>query len=376
MGQRKQRMAIIAAILFLISLALMTFFSNTLQSITLPKVSTENPVNKPLLYPIKASGTLMPKHKSELISEIGWKVKEVNIQENELVKKGQTLITFDSEDTEQQLLDEETRLKKQKLSREVLYENLKRALQNDDEEAIRKWKRDLELDRLDTEMIIRKIENLRKNLKKNKALLAPYDGRVTALKAEENKTLPPGQTLLTLVKTDNQFEFSFTLNEARANLLQIKDTIPITVQTADAKPLQIEGSIQEIKDGNVGSDMKGGAADPSNQQRIIVVAVTTKTSLKIQGGEQGNVTMKKQSTEQGMVIRKAMLKKDGEGDYVFVVREKKSPLGNTHYVEKVNVTAGDENGEDVLILKGLGPIDDIVVEASEPLQAGNRVRIL
>lgn len=375
MALRRQRLASMLFIVFFIVLAGLTLFSNTFQTAMLPKVTTEKPEKKTLSHFIRGSGVLAPRDTTELTSDSGWKVAEVHIGNNDLVQKGQVLVTFDSTETEQQMLDAEDQLKKMSLNREVLKEQFVHAQQEGNEEAVRKAKRDLAIDQLDWDAAKRKIDSMRRDLSGKRTLKAPFSGRVMELKAEEGIAVPQGQPVLTLVRTGAQFQFSFTTDADSADLLLKNDKVPVDIKGEKAQ--RLEGTIAEIKDAasnnNAGGGMMsdGGSKVPKAQKTIIV----TVSGDGVQGGEHASLSVDKQAKEQGLVIRKGLLKQDGSGSYVFVVREIKSSLGNTYTVQKAYVATGDRNDDEIVILGGLSPQDDIISESSEPLQEGNRVRL-
>ncbi len=93
---------------------------------------------------------------------------------------------------QQQILDAEDELKKRTLNRELLQERFVAAHQSSDEAEIRKAKRDLELDKLDRDIALRRIETLRKDLERKSTLIAPADGKVANLEAEEGMSVPEG----------------------------------------------------------------------------------------------------------------------------------------------------------------------------------------
>ncbi|MBP1967161.1 efflux RND transporter periplasmic adaptor subunit [Paenibacillus aceris] len=383
---KRQRLLTTLFILFFIVLAGLTLFSNTFQTALLPKVTTEKPVKKTLTHTIRGGGVITPKQKNDVVSDNGWKVAKVNVSKNDQVKKGQVLITFDDTADKQQLLDEEDRLKKMSLNREALKEQFVAAQQEGDEAKIRKAKRDLEIDQLDTDIAQRKVDSMRNDLSEKSTLKAPFDGIVADIKAKEGTATPQGQSLITLVNTHEGYELSFSTNEDSAALLQIGEAVTPVV-TKDGKPLNVKGTITEIKDGQtVSGDGQGGSTKPGGgggaedggvdsggkPQKTVVIAVSGEG---IQGSEQATVRIEKQANLQGLVISKEMLKKDGADSYVFVVREKKSPLGNSYYVQKAKVNTGDETEEGIIVLSGIAPQEEIIKETSEPLQDGNRIRL-
>ncbi|MCC3371994.1 efflux RND transporter periplasmic adaptor subunit [Cohnella sp. REN36] len=377
---RRQRIAGIALVAFLLVLAGLTLFSQTLQTALLPKVATAKPAKKTLAHRIEGSGEIAPRRQIELNSESGWKIAKVHVREDEQVKKDQVLVTFDGTEAQQQLLDAEDELKKRNLNRELLQEQFMDAQRTGDEEVIRKAKRDLEMDRLDRDMATRRIETLRKDLARKRSLTAHADGKVSNLQAREGMSIPQGQPVLTLVEAGEGFQFTFTVDKDSADLLRKGEKVPVNVN--GDKPRQMEGTVAEIKDASPGSDGGGSAGKPdmgsgnpdgsAKAQKTIVVYLS---GDGLQGGESASIFLEKPFKEKGLVIDKKWLKKDGTGSYVFVVRERRSSLGNTYTVQKAYLNTGKGNDEEIVVLGGVYPDDDIVTEASAPLQEGNRVRL-
>jgi len=377
---RKQRIAGIALVGFLLLLAGLTLFSQTLQTALLPKVATEKATQKKLSHRIEGSGQITPRKKTELNSDNAWKISKVHVKEEDQVKKGQILITFDKTDAKRQLLDAEDELKKRNLNLEVLREQFVAAQREQDEAAVRKAKRDMELDRLDREIMLRRIEALRKEQDHKDTLIAPASGKVLNLLAKEGISIPPGQPVLTLLETGEGFQFSFTVDKESASLMQKGEKVPVNVE--GDKPQQIEGTIAEIKTASSGSDGGGSAGKPDTDntmqgdsgkaQQTIVVNVS---GNGLQGGESASVNLEKPFKDQGFVINKKWIKKDSTGSYVFVLREKRSSLGNTYTVQKSYLKTGKGNDEEIVVLAGVYMDEEIITESSEPLQEGNRVRL-
>ncbi|MCQ6557082.1 efflux RND transporter periplasmic adaptor subunit [Paenibacillus mendelii] len=388
MKQTRQRAASILLISFFVLMAGLTLFSHTFQTAMLPKATTENPHKKTLSHVIKGTGPLTAIEKKEINSVSGGKIATVHVKKNMIVRKGQVLITLGRDNEEQlrqQLLEAEVQLKKQSLNQETLRDRYIAARQAGDDSEIRKAKRDLQLDQLDMDLAQRKIEGMRKDLEHNSTVTAPYDGRVSELQVEDGDAVSPGQSLLTLVKSGAGFELSLVIDEAAANLLQTGSQIPVLVKKTKDKLVQMEGTVFEIREAGTsgggsaldgqgaGSGMaSGGGAEAPKPGKTVVVHVP---GDRIQENEEATVSMEIAAKEQGLVVRKELLKKDGQGSYVFLIREKKRSLGNTYTAEKVYVTTGDEINGEVIILQGLTISDNILTESSEPLQEGNHVRL-
>lgn len=368
----KKRLAPSLLVLFLVILAGFTLFSNTLRTMTLPKVITEKPSPGPMNHLVEGNGVVSPGQQDDLISESGWKVTKVYVKQGDSVAKGQALVAFDGTELEQTLLDEEASRRKRMLEKEDVEEQFKVAMQHGDEDAILKAKRDLQTYRLDEETSARKINALRNELEQKKMLTAPYDGIISDVQAREGLRVPQGQKALSLVSPGKGFEVSFTVRADSAALLMLEEEIPVIV-ILGGQAKRMNGRVAEFKDRpSDGANGDGtGTQGISAAQRIVVVALAGE---ELKGGEQASIRIEKPSLQEGMVLRKEYTKNDGKGRYVFVVQENKSSLGNAYYAQKKYIRVLDETAEE-LVVEGLHEQMDVITESSVPLQDGNQIRL-
>lgn len=355
-------------IIFFAILAGLTFFSSTFETMMLPKVITEKPVSKALVHHVKGSGVLTPRKQVELMNESGSKIKQIHVKEHDEVKMGQKLVTFDSSELDEQLYNEEAMLKKQKLNREVLQENLKKAQWEGNEEAIAKAERDLKLDTLDLEIAERKVNKLRKEIANKQSLKAPFDGRISEIKAQDSMNTPQGGAILTLMGSSEGFEFSFNVDSGNTALFEIGAQISVRLMKENRL---VNGTIQEMKAAPKANNKNN--KDSSDESGYQVVVSVSEDGL--QGGEQVSIDIEKKSNEKGYILQKKWVHKDATGSYVYVVDEKKSSLGNTFSARKAYITTGDSNEDEIVALSGISPDDQIIIDSSEPLKEGNRIRI-
>ncbi|CAH1056605.1 efflux RND transporter periplasmic adaptor subunit [Paenibacillus pseudetheri] len=361
---KRQRLTAALFVLFFVVLAGLTFFSSTLETMMLPKVITEKLASKSLVHQVKGSGVLTPRKQVDLLNETGSKIVKVHVKENDEVKKGQKLVSFDSFDLDEQLFQEETALKKQQLNREILEENMLNALIDGDEQVIAKAERALELDNMDLEMAQRKLNKMRKEKVDKQTLTAPFDGKITKITLEDSMNASKGGTILTLMDSGRGFEFSFAVESENTALFEIGSKV--SVRLAKDNTL-VNGMIQEIKASKESSE---DSSDESSYQVVVTIS-----DDGLQGGEQVSLDIKKESNEKGYVLPKKWIHKDATGSYVYVVEEKKSSLGNTFSARKAYIITGDSTEDEVVAVSGLSPDDEIIIESSEPLQEGNQIRI-
>lgn len=369
--QGRQRWAGIGLIIFFVLLAVLTLFSNTIQTALLPKVTTEKPSGQLLVHRIEGNGIIFPKKEKVLNSDNGWVVSEVHVKENDRVEKGQVLVSFDSSESQEEMLEAEDQLKRHNLNREKLKEQYIFAGNTGDEEAMQNVKRDLELNDLDRNSAQRNIDRLKRELMKSREVRAPFNGIIKDIQAESGMTIPQGQKLMNIVQLSEGYEFSFTVEKDAAALLQEGEKVSVQLHGKENK--KITGTLSDIKAEETNDQQEGGQKPPdSTDKRKIVIAISPDG---VEGGEEASAVIEKEPAEQGLVIRSELLKLDGSKTYVWVVRENRNALGTTYTVQKAFVDKGDEVDKQTIILNGLSLKDDLITDSSEPLQEGNRIRL-
>lgn len=90
--KKRQRTIVILFGLFIGLLVFCTLFSNTLESLTLPKVVTEKAALGSLDYKLEASGILRPVSEVKLANAAPWRVSKIYVKEGSYIQKGQTLL--------------------------------------------------------------------------------------------------------------------------------------------------------------------------------------------------------------------------------------------------------------------------------------------
>ncbi|MCS7460511.1 efflux RND transporter periplasmic adaptor subunit [Paenibacillus doosanensis] len=380
-AKRKKTIAAIFGC-FLTLLLLLTLFSNTLLAMKLPKVNTEQPRKAKLQHTMEGSGTIEPQEAAELTNAAGLKVSKTLVKEGDFVQKGQVLIAFDNKEAERQLQDEQARLRQQQLALEKTQDDYIAARQNGDELAARAANRSLESQTIDIGIQERKIASMQEKSNEQRELKAPFDGTVTKLLEDETLPPSPGQPLIRISRTDKGYKLEIELPASSANLLKTGDKVPVRIDSEGSANRQVEGLITEIEKVESSGTSKGAALSARDKkeadtqaagpQKRIVISVQGEG---IQGGESASCVIVKLAAKESLLIPNGAIKEDGDGSYVYTIRENKGPLGNEFTVEKSYLTKGDANDKETAVAKGLSPEDKIVIESSEPLQEGNRVRL-
>lgn len=358
---------------FIALLVLFTLFGNTLQSLTLPKVRTEKPTREGFVYTLEGSGNLKPIAEAKLTNPAGWKVKAVHVKEGDRVTKGQVLVTYDSSSAERELQDEQAQWEKQQIELQNIQDRFIVSAQEADEMKKRSASRDLEKQKIDLGIQERKIKQLGDRLASQKEIYAPFDGIVTKLNAVVGLA-SAGEPDLVITNESRGYRFEFIADAPLLTNLGItlEDKVQVEVQAiADQQPTMLEGAIQELADAE---PRMASSSDKAAIARKVVRVKVAGTELK--GGEQAWVKLTKRSQQEGLLISNKAVHEDREGKFFYKVEEQKGALGNVFIVRKVQIRDTETNDKVTKVPRdSVYENDLIILESSEPLQDGNRVRL-
>ncbi|GAV15492.1 RND transporter [Paenibacillus sp. chi10] len=377
--KKRQRTIVILFGLFIGLLVFCTLFSNTLESLTLPKVVTEKATLGSLDYKLEASGILRPVSEVKLMNAAPWRVSKIYVKEGSYVQKDQTLLIYDSSSAEQELQDEIAHLEKQKIELQTYQDQyIQSATSEGDDMKLRAASREIQTRRLDLGIQTRKINESKKKLEQQKEIKAPFDGMVTKINAVTG-VVSSGAADIILANSSRGYQFDITIDAELLDLLAISigEKIPVVIKGDKAnKLLELQALIMDIVD----NERRSAAADDLVTNAKSTIAQKTvrlqMVNSALKGGEEGRVHITKRSREEGILISNKAIHREREGLYIYVVEEQLGPLGNVFLARKVPVTSSENNDKVTLITSGnVYEQTLIIVDSSEPLQDGNRIRL-
>ncbi|WP_152397179.1 efflux RND transporter periplasmic adaptor subunit [Paenibacillus guangzhouensis] len=362
-------------VLFVVILLFFTLYSNTLQSLSYPKVRAERVEFGSIEHVLGGISTVRPITEAKLTNPAGWKVTVIHVKEGARVKKGQTLVTYDSKSAERELDDELAQLAKQEIDLQNSQEAYIVSATDGDETKLRNAKRDIEMRKLDLGVQERKIAALRANLASNQRMTAPFDGVVTKVNAVVGMT-SGGDADVYLANTLQGYRLEFLVDASLISSLGIgvQEKIPVTVQLdSGQKKLGMEGSVYEIVDAPPRVDAETSESGKPIAQKVVRVKLM---DAGLKGGEQAEIKLTRQSEQQGFLVASEAVHQDRDGKYIYRIEEKKGSLGNEFIVRKAKIQSSESNDKMTMIVSNTFNMDDLVIlESSEPLLDGNRVRL-
>lgn len=376
--EKRKRIIQVVFMGFMGLLLFFTLFSNTLQSLTLPKVTTEQPKSGSIELAIEGSGILQPIAEAKLSSSTDWKVQQILVKEGERVKKGQKLITYDSQSARQEIELEITNLEKQRIEQQNIQDQFIQSSIEEDELKLRSSKREIEKGKLDIDAQERKINEMRERLSKDQVLTAPFNGIVMKLNAVEG--LASAGEPDVIVSNNNQgYKFEVGADAKRLSSIGVTvgEKIEVEVDMDNKEQASImDGVIEEIT--NAEPLIEGASGEETGTtvtvpQKIIRIKII---DAKLKGGEQARMKIEKSSLEEGLLVSNEAIHQNREGIYVFVVEVQRGALGNVFVARKVNIQSSEKKDKVTMIQSDRIYVEDkIILKSSEPLQDGNRIRL-
>ncbi|MFC4598110.1 efflux RND transporter periplasmic adaptor subunit [Cohnella hongkongensis] len=376
----RKRTIQIVFLVFMGLLLLLTFFGNTLQSLTLPKVRTEPLTSGSLVFTLEGSGMLQPFAAAKLTNPAGWEVQKIFIKEGDRVKKGQKLIEYDSKTAERELENEVANLKKLHIELQNLQDQFIQTTREEDELGIRSARRAIETRKLDLDMQERMIDELRDRLARGQELNAPFDGIVTRLNAVEGLA-SSGEADVLITNDSLGYRVDIPADSALLTRLGIAVGAKIEVEAHTVQEQQtrtLEGTVAEMMDAEPRTDRSSESGEAAGQTRTVprkLLRIKVVDS-ELKGGEQAWINIQGRSRLEGLVVSSEAIHRDQGGMFVYKIDEQRGALGNVFVARKVRIQSSESNDAETLLLAdSLYEGDLMILESSEPLQDGNRVRL-
>jgi len=366
---KRKRTIRIASAIFISVLLLLTFFSSTYQKLALPKVSVEKPEMSQLSFEIEGDGTIRPKRKVDLYDQTGWVVKEVPVKKGDAVKKGQPLLVFDTSTAQKNLADEQDRHAKQQIELEKLQDSLKQHGLGGEASKIDEIRRQINALKLDMSVQARKIESIRKEIADKGTLIAPFDGLIDDLQADAGLSASPGRAVVQLSDLSQGWELKSNVDADSANRLTAGEAVDVRIKETPVRLVKGKIASVEKTDSAGGSQAKGGG---TSDLREVAVDIA---DPKLTGKELAEFRIVKNVGAPRQMVPKTAVKTDTRGEYIFVIEEKKRPLGNEFRARKKYVTTEDSDKTNAVLIGMIMPNEKIITESSEPISDGDLVRI-
>ncbi|WP_409340630.1 efflux RND transporter periplasmic adaptor subunit [Paenibacillus sp. MBLB4367] len=361
LASRKRWLGLLTGLLIAL-LAVFTLLSNTLYALMLPKVTTQAAGPGQLDQTFKGSAVIKPVEVRDLTGQSGWNVTKVLVRAGDGVRQGQSLVQYDNPEAMQQVLHEQAALNKLLLAVEKLEYDYIQAERTEDKGTVLAAKAALDNTKSDIGFQQQRISGLQAKLSDYQVMKAPFDGIVAAVNAKEGiPASAGGEPDIRLSNKQLGFQLDLKIPSDIAEGLPIGGTIEV----------RLPGQNNRVMEGKVASTEQTDSDEWTVFQLTVLLQDPSLAS-----GERAEVKITKKGKADTLLISSAAVRKDQSGTYVYTVEERKGPLGNAFYARRRDVTVVSSNEHAAAVSTGLFKQETVIVESSEPLLEGRRVRVL
>ncbi|WP_410771800.1 efflux RND transporter periplasmic adaptor subunit [Fontibacillus sp. BL9] len=206
-----------------------------------------------ILVSVSGSGSVISTDSQNVRTKDEGKVKEVLVKAGDIVKKGQTLLTFEAEDLSDSLETKESSLESQKMDLLDLQAQYKRQVyEGASEEALNEVQKSINKQELNIKSTEKEIASIKEDMVPPDPLVSPMDGTVTTVSITAGEKANSGSELFVINDYQN---LSVQIQVDELDIPQVKIGMKATVQL-DALPDQsIDGVVSAIA--NEGSASNG-----------------------------------------------------------------------------------------------------------------------
>lgn len=335
------------------SLLILIFVSKTIYNYNLPVVTATTPLNGKLNKVETAKGIVEWADTVEIYSETEGYIEEILVQAGDRVTKGQALARLS-------LTDEAL-----SQNREKSYElqQLEMDIRNAEEDCS-VLKKLYEEGAIAEKEYKEKERNLQALYAKKQKLLLDYedtleaemltvyateDSIVSDIPVHKGQRISNGQLVATC-GLSKEYEINCTVSLDNNFIVEGDDC------RLENSSHSLDGIVTQIK--------------PEENGKKVSVLIQ---SEDVDAGETFDVKFEKESSQSFTLVPNGALNRDGDGYFLFQIKQRKGMLGKEFYVEKQRVYIGDNDAENTVILDGVMFFEPVVLLCDKEIEEGDIV---
>lgn len=304
-------------IFFLMLMLLCTIVSRGIYANALPKVSVDKPRNMSLIYQFVSEGVTAAEHVSAINIEEGLVIKEILVKEGNRIEVGDSIVKLNLEFLRNKIYDIELSIKSEQ----------------------------------------RQLDQYQNYLKQDGVITSDVEGVVTNIGILAGEYTGRSSVIL-VANVEQNLRFVTQITQSQRDLISIGDTVEINFEQMTLTDVVIS-SIEE-------NEANGNSYE-------VAVAVPAQ-DLTI--GKRGFLQFKKVSKSYLLCVPIDCIYSEGIQNYIFVLNEGESILGEELRVEKRYVTILEQNENYVALEESSGISDNkVIIFSSKRLEDGEQVRM-
>ena len=277
------------------------------------------------------------------------KVKEVFIKNGDFVEKGQILMTFDDDETNKLNRSiEKERINLQKIQRDLNTTRELYKLGGASKDEVRNLEDSARITQLNIDEYVEVLSKTATEVR------SPVDGVVSNLKAQENYLVDTDSSLLEIIDADD-LRIIVEIPEYNTQTVKLGQSIKVRQDISDDDKVY-DGEITKISRLSTTSSMTG--------ENVLEADVKTNETIpNLVPGFKIKAVLQLKSDEKNIIIPKIALQNEEGKYFVYTLDEK-----NT--IRKKIITIKNIVGDNIIVLSGLNPGEEIVLTPDNRLRDG------
>ena len=277
------------------------------------------------------------------------KVKEVFIKNGDFVEKGQILMTFDDDETNKLNRSiEKERINLQKIQRDLNTTRELYKLGGASKDEVRNLEDSARITQLNIDEYVEVLSKTATEVR------SPVDGVVSNLKAQENYLVDTDSSLLEIIDADD-LRIIVEIPEYNTQTVKIGQSIRVRQDISDDDKVY-DGEITKISRLSTTSSMTG--------ENVLEAEVKTNETIpNLVPGFKIKAVLQLKSDVKNIIIPKIALQNEEGKYFVYTLDEK-----NT--IRKKIITIKNIVGDNIIVLSGLNPGEEIVLTPDNRLRDG------
>ncbi len=277
------------------------------------------------------------------------KVKEVFIKNGDFVEKGQILMTFDDDETNKLNRSiEKERINLQKIQRDLNTTRELYKLGGASKDEVRNLEDSARITQLNIDEYVEVLSKTATEVR------SPVDGVVSNLKAQENYLVDTDSSLLEIIDADD-LRIIVEIPEYNTQTVKLGQSIKVRQDISDDDKVY-DGEITKISRLSTTSSMTG--------ENVLEAEVKTNETIpNLVPGFKIKAVLQLKSDVKNIIIPKIALQNEEGKYFVYTLDEK-----NT--IRKKIITIKNIVGDNIIVLSGLNPGEEIVLTPDNKLRDG------
>lgn len=303
---------------------------------------------------LSSVGTVTAINGVDISSEVAGAVKEIRFESGKTVNKGDVLITLDTSVEVAQLKDNESQLKLAQIN----YERDKTLAQKNvlSKASFDTTTAKLQQAQAGVEQTLAKINQ--------KTIRAPFAGKLGIRQVDLGQYLAAGTNMVTLEALDPLY-VRFNLPEQYLHEIFQGQPVDIIVNLTN-QPLTIHGTVTAIN-----------SKVDQTTRNILAQATFSNANSQLYPGMFAAIKVWQRQQKNVITLPQSSISYSLHGDSVFIIKsDKKDSDGNPIlHAYRQYVKVGERRGDEVVLLEGVKPGDQVVTSGQLKLQNGMHVEI-